>query len=506
MSNGDTLRTNSNPEPWENVHKNFSQPIERFSDIRPPRDSASDIDAGLRKTTSDLQTLISNASADNLHLRAFGGGWSLSKVAATNGCLLNTKRLNLNRCVASEDISPNYTGDRRQLYLAQCGMSIKELNLTLETYSRSLKASGASNGQTIVGAMSTCTHGSAFDFGPIPNFVVGLHVIVSPDRHVWLERASRPVVSDHFIQSLDTQLIQDDTIFNAALVSFGSFGIIHAVMIETEPLYLLEANRKRSSFDDSTRDALKRLDLPNLPVQYPDERPYHFEVTMIPKYRNDAVLYTSMYKRTYDPDRRSPPNRNPIEMGDDALGTLGGITDNARWLARLLSAGFAKNNYKPYRNKIGTLGDIFTDTDVKGKATSMSVAVPLHYASEALDRVLYVHDQEGPFPGVIVMRFVKRCEALLAQTKFDTTCVIDLEGAQSNRSTEIFKKLWCELDGNIPFTLHWGKINDWLNPDRVRDMYGSKVDQWIASRHQLLDSATRKIFSNEFLKKVGLDL
>jgi hypothetical protein len=37
-------------------------------------------------------------------------------------------------------------------------------------------------------------------------------------------------------------------------------------------------------------------------------------------------------------------------------------------------------------------------------------------------------------------------------------------------------------------------------------MYGdATVDKWIACRHQLLDDASRKVFTNEFMKKCGLD-
>ena len=34
-----------------------------------------------------------------------------------------------------------------------------------------------------------------------------------------------------FAESIGAESIKDDTLFNAALVGFGSFGIIHGVMI-----------------------------------------------------------------------------------------------------------------------------------------------------------------------------------------------------------------------------------------------------------------------------------
>ena len=54
---------------------------------------------------------------------------------------------------------------------------------------------GASNGQTIVGAMSTGAHGSSFDVGAVQDYIIGMHLIVGPNRHIWLERKSAPVVA-----------------------------------------------------------------------------------------------------------------------------------------------------------------------------------------------------------------------------------------------------------------------------------------------------------------------
>jgi hypothetical protein len=65
-----------------------------------------------------------------------------------------------------------------------------------------------------------------------------------------------------FTQKFKTKLVADDELFNAALVSFGSFGFIHGVMIETEDIYLLESYRKKIPLDDSFRHIMETLDFP----------------------------------------------------------------------------------------------------------------------------------------------------------------------------------------------------------------------------------------------------
>ena len=100
-------------------------------------------------------------------------------------------------------------------------------------------------------------------------------------RSLWLERASRPVVTPAFAAALGAELWRDDALFEAALVSFGSFGILHGLLIETEPLFLLEAYRQRLRLTDPLWQAISTLtfDVPEFP--HPGERPYHSRLSSI---------------------------------------------------------------------------------------------------------------------------------------------------------------------------------------------------------------------------------
>src|SRR5438045_7809996 len=271
----------TNLKVWTNRHETFRQPIDDLLDIS--NGDTGDILADYNATTRAIGELIDKAIQSGKTLHALGGGWSFTKVATTNGWMVNTKHLNMRFTISESNIAPDYTGPHDQLLLAQCGCSVQELNDYLQSINRSLKTSGASNGQTIIGAISTGTHGSAFDFGSTQDFVVGLHIVLGAGHHIWLERASHPVVSDAFIQKLQTVLIRDDALFNAALISFGSFGFIHGAMLETEPAFLLECYRQRVPPDASLRHVMESLDFSNATVQpYSTERPFHFNVVVTP--------------------------------------------------------------------------------------------------------------------------------------------------------------------------------------------------------------------------------
>ncbi len=73
-------------------------------------------------------------------------------------------------------------------------------------------------------------------------------------------------------------------------------------------------------------------------------------------------------------------------------------------------------------------------------------------------------------------------------------------------SLEEFSKRMIEVlqQNNIPFTLHWGKNSDWAFPGLVTHMYGHKATQWQQQRQALLSPEMQTLFSNTFLKTVGL--
>jgi hypothetical protein len=62
-------------------------------------------------------------------------------------------------------------------------------------------------------------------FGAMQEMVFGLHLVTGPNRHVYLERKSYPVMGPDFPESIGAEFIRDDVLFNAALVGLGSFGI-----------------------------------------------------------------------------------------------------------------------------------------------------------------------------------------------------------------------------------------------------------------------------------------
>ena len=496
----------TNATQWTNRHDTFTQPINNLFDLINGNTGNGFDD--YNAMTEAIQALLGKAITENKTVRALGGGWSFSKVAAAEGWILNTKMLNMIFPIRStQSLSPNYNGVPNNLLFAQCGNSIQELNDWLKKNKRSLKTSGASNGQTIVGCFSTGTHGSAIDVGSVPDFIVGMHIITGPDKHIWLERESYPIVSDVFTQKFKTKLVADDELFNAALVSFGSFGFIHGVMIETEDIYLLESYRKKIPLDDSFRHIMETLDFSNANfIPNGNERPFHFQA-VIDQYNLGGGAYaTIMYKRPYT-DNYQPPivDFNKAGPGDDAAAVIGIITDIVPALTHLVVSKLVKSSYTLYEGVLGTSGEIFTNNNIRGKLLSTAIGIPLDRVLEVNEMLIEMNEDHGPLSGILSYRYVKRSAATLAFTKFDPTCILELDCAESNTTRNFYTAVWNELEArNIPHSFHWGKIHN-LDEAKTRKIYGASMDKWIEQRNKIMSPESMKIFNTQSLKDCGLD-
>lgn len=501
---------------WEGEHKSYKQPIEgqySFAVQEPQNTAAARLEA-YNDATKELQGMIGQAVLNDKTLRAYGSSWSLSKVGVTPHQLINTKALRIGFTLPASRISSTYQGDHKKLRFLECGASIASINRLLFQDRLSLKASGSNNGQTLAGVVSTGTHGSAFKFGACQDFVVGLHLITGPTKQVYLERASHPVVTPSFAAALGADLIRDDVLFNAALVSFGSFGIIHGMMIEARDLFLLHAYRSILNYNAALRTAMSTLDFSGLSLPRSASSLYHFEVFLNPNEGTPPaqaivlLMFEGAWTEDYDPPEFDAGGAGPGVGALEIMGDLvGSIPSPLNELVKPVLNQQVRDKFAPYE-KTGIIRDLFRGETIRGKNMACGIGVPLAKAVEALNVAFDVYANfDRVLPLLLSTRFVKGTKALLGFTRFDTTCVLEVDAVNTPKTREYLSSVWNALAAaGIPFTLHWGKLNSYLTAARVRDMYGPAiVDQWKASRSTLLESPdVEKVFTNGFLQATGL--
>ncbi|MEX2285108.1 MAG: FAD-binding protein [Gemmatimonadota bacterium] len=500
---------------WQNVHVTHEAKLDDLIDIDNSA-AAGPQPTGLallRQAARDLDQIAQEAQPQGKRVRALGSGWALTDIAITDGWLINTKLLNGCFDISSRYFEATYPEAKRPyLVVAQCGISVGELNLHLEVtatagFRRALKTSGIGAGQTIAGAISGNTHGAAVNFGSTPDFVVGLQIVTGSGKSLWLERASYPVLNDEFMAGLEAERIRDDDVFNAALVSFGAFGIITALAIETDPIYQL----KFPKVNDIPHDLLKQK-LNNFDAHDPVGL-YHYEFIFDPYGKKQKAMEAPAVRVEYEPGHTRPTpvwivrSDKGFALGDKA----------ARLFAALPVMTPAQKTalqFEQYRKKCilsnvrATPGQLFTATISYFEGyTESALGVSITDAAKMMEISTGVIKQMQ-LPVMSQVRVVHPSQALLAFTCLGPKTVIFEFGLVNDATYAGFEDQLTRAlaAAGVRYTFHWSK-NSGIDAQRLTDMYGAdRVARWRAARKRVFDNddARMKVFENQHLVRAGL--
>lgn len=502
---------------WDTLHKNGPFPLKKLyiTRLEGKANMPSTIDR-YNDVALEIQRLLKESRDKNEGFRAFGSRWSMSNIAHQKDSVNQNNLMNLDLNIFPEYVHPQSSFEAENLYFFECGNTIKEISQKLEEHGKSLKTTGASNGQTIVGCISTGVHGSALDVGSVQDYVVGINLIIgpNPEDNVYLERHTKPGLTNDFAKKINAKVIRNDGLFNAALVGLGSFGFVHGVLLEAENLFLLKRYVRKID-KKIALDLAKTMDFKNSTFKIEEEvdaegkplRPYHYKVFMNPYNNENEYVVEVIYKKPFKTPYPDPFTKIQKSIYRDLIYLFIKISEtfpnSIPWFIKQL-----KNTILPAVNEetIGTLYETFWDAAYQGPAFACSVGVDSKDSVKALEVLTEMTKNEGPIPGIFAMRFVKQSEATLAFTKFPITCMLEIDGVLWKKTKKMmgleeYGKRIIEVlqQNNIPFTLHWGKNADWGFPGLAEYMYSEKVKVWKEYRSSLLSKEMAKVFSNDFL-------
>lgn len=504
---------------WVNEHNNISKQILHRYQV------FNSSGTGWKDGLAGVQEMLAGVRSRHERVRSYGGKWSLSDAAVCNDSMHDTKPLTFwggigQSSVAGTALYNDPKPLKERLFYFQAGSQITQVNTVLESRGCCLPTSGASNGQTIAGAVSTGTHGAALRVGAMQDYVRAIHLVTSESEHIIVQPANRPIVNTNFSDVFGAKLITDDELFYSAVVSFGSFGVIFGIVVETVSLFMLETYTQRidyskaatvypylSVFDqNSTTNLTAFLEQVGLPAE---SDPHHLDIIINPYPSPSNAFLRVMYKRPYDKAKLSPePGVSGRRVGNDVLSIIGGLADIAGGLVPDIVKILFGQAAEVQSGYTQTPRNIFGDSTLykpKHGGASTELGVPIARAQEAVSIVMSTAVQAN-FAGLLGIRFLRNSAATLAFTRFaPLTCTIELPGLNSMSTQSFYKQVYRHLDkAGIPFTLHWGQEGDY-SPARLAAMYGSAVDTWVHARNRLLpDPVQRYMFTNEFLKRLGL--
>ncbi len=494
---------------WINHHENVQVPITKRLTVQNEAPSQPTM-AGMRATAARIQHIISRALAAGVRLRACGSRWSFSDIPVVQqGWILETSQIDWRFNVSFNDLDASYAGTAEELFLVQTGAKISRINESLETpqRKRALRTSGASNGQTIGGSLGTGIHGSAIDVGGIESQVAGVQLLTAT-QNLWIERASAPTLNAAFAAKLGATLVRDDAQFEAAIVSLGALGIVHSVLLKTTGRYLLNSSLSHIPFGQIAT-AMNTLNFAGSGIPDTTRRPYFFQTIIDPR-RFDIVYTTVRYKEVcppnYVPDYNqvsgSEPGTDVPRMVATAIQTIPGVRDLI--VSTLMSIELRVRADTPA--DFTTPGMQYTFTSAREGIASCGFAVPIAQVTRALDIARIAFASHKSAPVVFTCRYVQKSPGILSFTRFDPTCVFDIDGVDTDATHKLIKLVAQRFDeAGMPYAMHWGKTNH-LTKARVRAAFGGAVDRWNATRQLILtDAAERDMFSSPFLDGLGLN-
>jgi len=516
----------SSVERWSNYHgtiRDRAIPLQVVPGV--PGALEPGVSFGFRQCGEALSAIVGHAIRERKTLRVAGSRFSLSNVIEPGNILLDSAYINAILRVRTDWLTADYTSARGSQgfvpMFAQGGTTIHSLNKALAESGLALRTSGAVDGQRIAGAIATGTHGSALDFGAIHDAVLAVHLVVASDKAFLIMPGTRPALTGDLggwlgtETGIPTETVRDDTIFAAAQVSLGSLGVVHGVVLETEPLYGLR--RQVIPFD--VRDprlgrAIETLDTlplhPHRPV-----RPFHFEVVLSPyPPSGGGAFVVLMWKENGFPPAIAPPPRDP-DLSVDVLNVIGLLSslisdpaggDTLESLVNLVLA----ERYAARDDDPRSPGEVFGPTVLPpGNGVSTEIAVA-HRDSLAALGVIYgaiaaEAAQGRHLLGAFGVRFVPRgTGALLGMNQSDMTTCIEMGSIATLDAPLIYSRCWRALDlAGIPFTCHWGQQGG-HTPPRLLRYFGVNAIRWRLVRDVLLTPAARDVFASRILTSVGL--
>lgn len=458
----------------------------------------------------DLRAIVRRAEDSACTVRAVGSAHSWSDVALTDGVLVKPDglagRLELEPHLLQAEETDPVTG--MTLVRVKSGTTIAQLNAYLHERELALPNMGGFDGQTIAGVISTSTHGSGIEFGPLSDLIRSLDVVGSGGTVYRIEPGVGPTNPDAYQAAYpEHKLKQDDRWFHAVVVGMGCMGLIHSVILTAQPMYYLREQRTRCTWSEirpriASVDALKD----NL----------HYEVYFNPYRRADGEIECLETTRSLvDPPEYRKDHRRSRSLLMELvarfpltpllINLLVGLRPKispfliTQALKALVNDDYVNISYRVFN--IGAANYL--------PAYSCEIGVPiddrqLHLA--AVERIADVAAARAELGDVyhtspISLRFVKHTEAHMSMMQGRDTMMIELIMATHTvGGMELLAAHEAALYslGGRP---HWGQVN-WLTGSAglVASMY-PESPAWQDVHAQINASG---VFDSPFSKRVGL--
>ncbi|HYB29021.1 MAG TPA: D-arabinono-1,4-lactone oxidase [Solirubrobacteraceae bacterium] len=451
-----------------------------------------------------VSEIVREAEAAGVTARAVGSGHSWSDVALTRGFLLETNGLAQPLPAGPDFLREEWRG--RDLVQTQAGIRIRELNSYLDGRGLGLLNMGGYDHQTVAGVISTSTHGSGMEFGPLNDFVRSLDIVAAAGAVYRIEPADGPSDRAAYERTYGEArtLIQDDHWFDAVVVGMGCMGVICSVTLEVRSKYYLREVRTFHTWEQVRADLIDGQVL---------RRNRHYEVLFSPYHIKHAYpclvttrnITTSPSHKPLDKRTRNwaVEAASAFPLTPDILNLMVDLRPSlSPWMMENAIRALVKKQYDNVSYKVLNIG-----TANLLPAYSSEIGVPMDGRHiEAADAIIAVaaerqrlgHEfQSSP----ISFRFVKASNAYMSMMNGRDTMMIELiQLSRSDGGYELnaaYEQALNKLGGRP----HWGQVNTLTAGGELLETMYPRYRDWLDVHRRLNASG---VFDSPFTDRVGI--
>jgi len=527
----------------------------------------------LQSTEEDITSVVGilqRSLTSGNTVKAAGSGHSYSNVATTPDFFIDTHSLNRiadrgnpikgqltqnvlkadSLLLADEAVNwPDYNPEgNRALFETEAGIKISDLNNALCNRGVGLMNMGGYDGQTIMGAISTSTHGSGITLPPFPDMLRSLVLVTTgkwngktisggaDHKGVYIYRIepTNGITDPARYNDPDIALIQDDDCFNSVICNMGCMGVVYSIVLEVMQKYWLSETRTLTTLDKVMEMLSSPAGSPGaLPTALTDTRnlevlvhPYPMKGLEIMDIdpTKPAETYYPYFKclvtqRNIVPEGTVSPDTKPrdflvqlmslFKLSFELTVTL--LNNYPKLTPAIINTALSGLEDKDYVQIYWKIYDLGLNGDA-GFATEIGFALEDEsgYTNQnfkaAVDKIHRIAQnarvngeqyQTSPFS----LRFVKSSNAHLSMMQGTNTCMIEMDMITGTYAGPEIMMRYQNNMYDLGGRPHWGLEFDNLSGanNMIGNMYPN-LDKWMAVYDQFNSEGT---FNNRFTDRVG---
>ncbi len=412
------------------------------------------------ETKEDLQAIIKDAKQNHYKVKAIGSGHTMNDMPCTNGYLVRTDKLD-------KILEIDFEHNRVRV---EGGKKLKHFFQELADYGLALANQGFITDQSIAGALATGTHGSGHT-GILSDYIYsiefidgnGEYQIISPESNAeWLPFAR---------------------------LHLGALGIVYALTIECEPLFILEHTKKSITWSNFIENYQK----------------YFFDndfcMVMGHPEKDSALLY--VWNKTEKKESQDLLNTLKERIFKNRLVDHAAIhiAHNYPFLASCcfdyyFGIAAHKTQYQQSYKSLSPFTDLISIAHFKEAEVGIPVRVFPQAFNTMRNLIKTYSDQGAQFVGTITTRFVQgsnRCA--LSPTNERDSIFISINTLNYFENSDQFYHDFYTVMEQFDARPHWAKTN-FLNKEIIDQLYGERALAFEEVRQKL---DPENLFVNNFI-------